>query len=1103
MSQQIHLQDQHIMSSYRHKLVDWVKAQLTGRSLQSGEEVNFSPLERYVSAVLFPVDREGIGLDPVGELELESDEITSLNEYDGNQENESDEVEPVKRRRYVPPSSVGFSFYMAESDWQIQLIATAKRFVNPNRIGFDENRDEQGRYTSTYQIESLSLVDESIVINQTGEYPIFEIDDKALAKFDVRAVRYGDGFIITVSLINNQELEINYNVDKAVLGKHIKHEQTQKTLFDVTFSCVIDKGIVGDYPTVDYALLSESEQEIELQYSHKKVYAVGHGAAVNWQVDGRHKVHEIMADFMPIQEVPQVTADLSDKNLEKVLSMEFLSQTEHQTQAVCDELFKFITLYEHWINGQSEALISIEAKHQSAGKRLVGRMQNAYRRMQSGIELIRQDSQVATAFADANRAMAMQMKHPSKSWRAFQLAFILTALVSVTYEDDEFRNTVDLIWFPTGGGKTEAYLGLTAYQILYRRLRYKQSGGGTTVLMRYTLKLLTTQQFLRACRLICALELIRREKEFDFGQETISIGLWVGDSASPNTVQKAQQLFVKAKQNKDFSYFVLEKCPWCDTPFNEHNFQTDGQFYFICTNTQCYYSGLKLPCQIVDEMLYKTPPTLLLATIDKLAILAWEERSSVFFGERVRDIPNRPPELIIQDELHLIANALGSVAGIYESALQTVLASRYVKPKYIASTATIKEAQSQVQRLFAKDLAIFPPQGLSTEDAFFAKTVDLSIRAGRLYVGYFAPLLNRQKNLAPLAGLLLLAPFVCFGHHQDEYEAWLDAWWTQLVYHGSLKGVGNSHTSFDSAVRKRYEQYVKEFFKAAGLYDNDKEKQKRIDTWLQEQGFDINFYQEVLLKKIEQRIRPSIKQLTSNSTASENARIFNQLDLKCHEDNMVDVVLATNMVATGLDVARLALMVINGQPITTAEYIQASSRVGRSDVAGVVFVNYYRDQARSLSHYENFYPYHQSFYRYVEPTSVTPYTYQARCRALHAALVISLRHGSTHLLGNDRARYLNLNEEQTIRIIDILKDYCAKADPERADTTLAHIDKLLEEWQNYRDKNKTEFRQTLYYYNSQKGTASLLRHHGQDKNGLWETLTNMRNVEHSGILKLS
>jgi ATP-dependent helicase YprA (DUF1998 family) len=520
---------------------------------------------------------------------------------------------------------------------------------------------------------------------------------------------------------------------------------------------------------------------------------------------------------------------------------------------------------------------------------------------------------------------------------------------SAIREDDDYRDIVDLIWFPTGGGKTEAYLGLIAFLIVWRRLTNPASGGGTTVLMRYTLRLLTAQQFARATRMICALELIRRNSPKLKNGAPITIGMWVGSATSPNRFEDAMKYVVQASNGNVgvLRSLVLENCPWCGTPFtaSEGYSASETEFHFSCTNAACDFGrqdqGI-LPCNVVDEALYDEPPTLLIATIDKFARLAWDERANAFFCVD----GNRAPELVIQDELHLIAGALGSVAGLYEAALDTVLTARGIRPKFIASTATIRMAEQQVKRLYGRSLAVFPPPGLSCDDSFFARTVPLDKRPGRMYVGYLAPMLDRQHCMAPLAAALLAAPEVIFEVGQEDRAELLDAWWTQVVYHGSLKGVGNSHNAFNIDVRDVVRR----------LNEERKQEAKEPIT----------------------RLAARIAQLTSISSAEENANTFSRLEKLRDSPECLDTVLATNMVSVGLDVARLALMIVNGQPLTTAEYIQASSRVGRSEVPGLVFANYYRDQARSLSHYESFRPYHEAFYRFVEPTSVTPYTYQAR-----------------------------------------------------------------------------------------------------------------------------
>lgn len=340
-------------------------------------------------------------------------------------------------------------------------------------------------------------------------------------------------------------------------------------------------------------------------------------------------------------------------------------------------------------------------------------------------------------------------------------------------------------------------------------------------------------------------------------------------------------------------------------------------FYFTCRNEACDFgrSEERLPCNIVDEALYAAPPTLIVATVDKFARMAWEERVGNFFGKR----GNRPPELVIQDELHLISGALGSINGLYETAVDSIIKLRGLYPKYIASTATIRTAEIQVRKLYGRKAAVFPPPGISSGDSHFAKTIPLSEKPGRQYLGYHAPMLNRQKSLAPLAAALLLAPAALFAEDVNR-ELLLDAWWTGIIYHGSLKGLANSHMAFDSDVRDRLRMMISEI-------KNSRKKAVSRDR------------DEDLIELLEKRVFPVVEELTSHKTAAENTATFSRLAVSSSEKGYIDVALATNMVSVGLDVGRLALMVINGQPLTTAEYIQASSRVGRSGVPGIVFIN--------------------------------------------------------------------------------------------------------------------------------------------------------------------
>lgn len=1064
-----------IYADARELLVDWLRKQLIGPA-SAQELLHGSPLDRYPTGILFPIMRDLEGIDPASVSE-DDDEA----EIPGEDTNAGNDAEPAtKRRRYMPPSSVGFSFFVQGEEVRFQVGFSAARYEGTGE------RDERGQYRSTeYRRSSLGGDEDAKTFTQAAQQPSTQSNQRVdvlggRASIDVLWRPFSDGWIVTVSLFNKQELNAEGT------SKLLTQERIEKSLFEVKLRCFLDAGEIGNYPRVDKCLLNEEDQELELQYKHRHIYAIGHGAAVDWRVE-QGGVKEIWAEFMPAVEVPQVTADVAgDDN--RVLGLAHLANSEN-TAEIFKELAEFVKKYSAWISAQNAQINELDPSEQAAAKRITARMETTLERMNSGVKLLMEESNAAESFRLANQAMLDQMRQADRvkgepkadseyHWRPFQLAFLLTVIKSAIREDDDkspgFKNVVDLIWFPTGGGKTEAYLGLIAFVIAWRRLTNPTSGGGTTVLMRYTLRLLTAQQYLRATRMICALELIRRRTPRLKDGAPITVGMWVGSATSPNRFQDAQDCVQKAINGNAgvLRSLVLECCPWCGTPFKapESYIATATEFRFCCANMECKFGqqdrGI-LPCNVVDEALYDEPPTLLIATIDKFARLAWDERANAFFGVK----GNRPPELVIQDELHLIAGALGSIAGLYEVALDTVLKERRIHPKYIASTATIRMAEQQVKRLYGRKLAVFPPPGLSCDDSYFARTVPLNEKPGRMYVGYLAPMLDRQHCMAPLAAALLAAPEVIFDAGQRDRDALLEAWWTQVIYHGSLKGVGSSHNAFNIDVP---------------------DVLRRLKAELKDAG------------KGEPIQRPParIAQLTSISSAEENARTFSRLEKTRDHPDCLDAVLATNMVSVGLDVRRLALMIVNGQPLTTAEYIQASSRVGRSEVPGLVFANYYRDQARSLSHYESFRPYHEAFYRFVEPTSVTPYTYQARTRALHAALVIAIRHAGQYLLANKCAGQFDPSDDYVKTVIKALKLRCAQADPERAGETAAHIDLLVKQWRAEAIHCQTSRIQLNYQApHNDKAANRLLHNHDDQIKGLWPTLQSMRNVENTALLK--
>lgn len=1164
---------------HRDNFIKWVTSQLTGPTSGPDEILTgIAPCDRYPTGALAPVIKGLEGLDPASAIQAMGFEVDVDQETDSDPST-SDEADPQQKRyRYTPPSSSGFSFFITGTHVRFQVQAFGARYEPP----FD-HRDEYGQWITrqwqrielngpdgdvvTFDKPFTSLTDDvtslgdSITLCQekmsdTGvDMPwadgdplekmgmeenathrsSFRIRHGVLqdkAEIDIIGRPHDEGWIITVTLCNTQKL----NIDEIELGSRNGYRQFRNrlTLFQVGLVVTLEKGVVGSYPRVDPALLSPEEAELELQYHHRHIYAVGHGVAVDWR-EKEGRVREIRTEFIPQVEVPQVTADTGD---DPALNLSFLAGFEAAPRERIEKLTEFVSGYSTWVENQKKRQPPTEKRANPipyqektsqtkthAAERILRRMEKARKRMEKGVTFLEKNPMAGAAFGIANQAMLNQMVqndtiHGKKrlkntyQWRPFQLAFFLTVLESAASPESLERDLVDLIWFPTGGGKTESYLGVAAFVIALRRMTSPASGGGTSVIMRYTLRLLTAQQYLRATRLICALELIRRNRN-DLGKTPITIGMWVGNATSPNRTSEAvEQVDRMMKQNekerKAPSRLVLTACPWCGTPFLvPENYHTGhDSFFFTCTHSECELvttrdvSGNhplpdecpgKIPCQVVDEMLYAEPPTFLIATIDKFARLAWEPRTSVFFGKE----KHRPPELIIQDELHLIAGALGSVAGIYEAGIFTILTHRGMIPKYLASTATIRMADDQVARLYGAEVSIFPPPGLSCDDAYFAKTVPLNQRPGRTFLGYLSPFLSRRECMAPLVGALLAAPENTFTQGQIDREMLLDAWWTLVVYHGSLKGVGISHNLFNTKVQDIFRRLV----------DEGASKQPTASTHPPNQGDTLtpkkrNRDEDVNENSIS-RTPNHLAQLTSIPTAEENAATFARLERSRKDEGALDAVLATNMISVGLDVARLALMVINGQPLTTAEYIQAASRVGRDKVPGIVFTNYYRDQARSLSHYENFRAFHDAFYRFVEPTSITPFTYQARRRALHAALVIALRHGDSTFLENDQAGHFDPDAPGPAKIVQRLKQRCAKADPERADEITAHIDRLARKWVETAKRSLKEKRRLVYWAPDKiDNDDRLIHNHGDKIKGIWPTLQSMRNVEHTALLKI-
>ena len=1041
----------------RGSLIEWLRSQLIGPATEDAI-IDENPLKLYSVGVL----------SPIGFSSSVRPNSPNAGQFDGSSIVEEDSDKDFSYSRYyTAPSTVGFTFFVSR-DAQLTITASASCYRSRGK------RDKSGKYLKQFY-KRVELQQFQITIDKPSFFKQIIWEDWAAIVLEPRPQT--NGTLCTLALSNLKRGPKGFrHSDKAELH-----------LFEVHLCCTVESGEILEHPRLDPSMMSEEELELELQYKDRKIFAVGHGAAVDWDV--RPGCVKIRSEFMPVVKTPALSTT-PQGNL-KVLDLKFLSQEDITTLSTA--MRDFLDGYQKWIAEQQRIVAGFtDDLERKTGNRMVNRMGVALKRMHQGVDLLRNDECIAEAFRLANLAMLNQMQQTDKvegrfssekkyRWRSFQLAFLLAVLESAVLEKSDYRETMDLIWFPTGGGKTEAYLGLIAILIIWRRLKYGAQGGGTVAIMRYTLRLLTRQQFERAAHMICALELIRRD-DSRLGEEPFSVGFWAGSAVSPNTYYQADKIINNIEDGVDserFS-FVLTSCPWCGEKLTKSGYESSPHsFRIYCTSeTDCDFmwrsdqgARLPLPCQVVDDALYDAPPSLLISTIDKFARMPWIDGPRAFFGRK-----SRAPELIIQDELHLVTGPLGSIAGVYEAGIETAIRELKVNPKYIASTATISEARKQVRNLYGRDMIVFPPPGISCDDMYFACTDP--DRPGRLYLGYLAPNLSRKESISPIMAALMAAPGILFGEGQNLADI-AEAWWTMIVFNRSLRDVSTYHNEIFHGVRKR------------GL---------RIVT--------MNYTQlenHEMLDEIRRRFKePRTEELTSLRSAQNCAATFKELERPRNHAKCLDVVFATNMISVGLDVSRLALMVVNGQPQSTGEYIQVTGRIGRAEVPGLVVVNYYRTQARSLAHYENFRPFHESFHRFVEASSITPFTYQARRRALHAGLVIALRYLCDQLMNNDGALKIGEQERREKRILTQLANRFRRAcsDPTIQTRVQEHLSQLYQTWLDKADGSKKRFRDLWYDVPANKNDADrLLKSAESSVTGVWDTLNSMRNVEESAKLK--
>ena len=1079
-------------SKVRDILIDWLKRDLVGPREGPEEELPKSekPTESYLSGILFP-RKDSKDLDNHGESTESSQ--TEIEGGDNNDESHDEHVGLVTR---FMQSSFGMTCAITNNTEKLLIRieygtynVIRKNVKNKNKSIDDEsgadyvetqNIDESSVNKKAPQVYKRSPHSETheicLDVSTPREIP-FNTHKEFALWYSIK--NHEKGRSLSLFVINNNSLNTDDEFKKCMF-------QPQITLLSHDGSNVF----------INYKSSKTSEDPkthdrdsvlFDMLFRKKGNFAIGHGCAVEWDENTDvGAVSELRTTFVPVHLVPNIRPR---KSKAKFLNMDILSRVTEPSEYKA-LLAPLSDEYEQWIAEELESKInSLPLEFQDAAKTQIKECREALDRIRRGIDIVSTNKNAFDAFSFANRAMWLQMSYsrwaqenadkgeinapkPQKykgEWRLFQLAFFLMNIESITNPNSKDRAITDLLWFATGGGKTEAYLGIIAFTIAHRRLIHDDDRKyGVAVIMRYTLRLLTIQQFHRAAALMCGCEYLRMKNPEKFGDEPFQVGLWVGSGTTPNTLNGeygAKEAIIRAKQGKppqEHNPIQIRSCPWCGKTIDAYCYEISGmpkQCRIYCPNITCAFSkkrnNVGLPVLVVDEDIYKKCPSLIIGTVDKFAQITWKWETGAIFGKVNRrcekhgfvvsglddscksnhvkykqfDIESmlEPPELIIQDELHLISGPLGTLTGHYETAVDLLCTnSDGIRPKIIASTATTRRANEQIRSLFNRDTSrIFPPQGIDFGESFFAQEVSLNENPGKAYVGVCTTAKSRLTVLGRISAILLRLVRRMeedMPGNELSYDE-IDPYYTLVSYFNTLRELGGASKMYDDTVPG----YIQRLF-------NNFEKQNGKNGKYRNQN----------LEKVE---------LTSRVSSDKIPDTIKGLERKLNGSiRPEDLLLCTNMLSVGVDIMRLGVMIVNGQPKDHSEYIQATGRVGRTK-PGLVVVSYNPLKPRDLSHYENFGYYHSTLHKNVESVNLTPFAPRARDRALFGILVALVRILNIRLAKNDTAGKFDKDIRHVSKILNVMRkdlsDRVGSIDLQEKDAALEDLEKCIERWHKW------------------------------------------------------
>ena len=1136
-------------AAIRKILLDEIQKEILGpHEIDETFENTDHPKSRYLSGVLYPIQT------PILEEDTNNESI-QIKSTEENAENEKISINVGTK-----PSSMGLSCKIPLTQKLIQVTISYGRYIlNSNDVEKEEDvvknddkknakkeKDKESKPVKQYP--DWKRVDhkvEPFSIDLTELEGRKELEPTMFFRYFINQNKNEEYVTLNVFLTNETKIrEGEYIEDhNCIFQPKIRLTSPESTKIFLNISEITNKKIQESDPR-DHTML--------FLFRNFKHFAQGRNCAVEWNVNETDsKTDWVQTTFVPYYTTPEIKPREPSTEMKRLLNMENLSKVEDHKE-YRNILRPISDSYEEWINELESKRASWEndessinfknffiSNHRNIPRNLTEDCRDALERIKIGIDKISNDPMIGESFRFANEVMHKNrmyldwaksnkekisrgekitedkpnFKSFDPQWRLFQIAFLLLNIESITNPTPENRSNVDLLWFPTGGGKTEAYYGIIAFTLAYRRIRGKDPKSieeeldryGISIIMRYTYRLLALQQFQRAATLFCACEYVRLKNSANkekFGEQPFLVGFWVGHDTTPNSCSEAEKLIKRKRLNPDMNIektdpIQLLNCPWCGRKLNAFNYEFKQPYSSleklnpkriqIKCDKKCFFGKIGdservLPVVFVDEDIRNLRPSLLIATVDKFAQISWNWRYSTFFGnvsqyckehgyrpgnapventtDRCRhtgkkkfsngqkeeipvvDIGRKlaPPELIIQDELHLITGPLGTLTGLYETAIDVLCTNNVtgLKPKIIASTATTKKSDIQLKNLFNSNTTkIFPPQGFDFGESYFAKVLPISEEhPGKLHVGICSTSVSGFNVDNRIAACILrkirhiLENKDKFTFHDKVYtftDQDLDPYYTLVSYYNTIKNLG--------AAIRMYEDTVPSYM---GVISNTSEN--RFQTQNNAEKIDVK-----VLEKEE---------LTGRVNAAKIPTILRNIEMKIGDENVLDALLCTNILSVGVDVERLNVMVINGQPKSVSEYIQASGRIGRRD-PGVVVVNYAYIRPRDLSYFENFIQFHSTYHKSVEPGTLTPFSSRARDRGLVGVFLALIRMNSRML--SDDPKMFDKNDSRVKQIVKEIEEQILarvnEIDKQESDGTKKDIGELIKKW----DTARTQF----------------------------------------------